>query len=105
MVELRSERTGRDVRRLYACVEDGHLMIGGQDLGPATASVSGDGEYEWCYIYPPESIPALAAALGGSDGEDILDLLGRTYCGSRSYELERICRDTSDSIPRRFWSG
>ena len=47
-VTLRSERSGRDVRTLWAHVDvDGNLHVDGQDLGPRTAPVSVDGEYEW----------------------------------------------------------
>jgi hypothetical protein len=82
-------------------------VIEGQDLGPSTAPVSGDGEYEWSFTFEPEALPALSAALGATEEEDILQLLERDYTGSGSYELERIIRETESSVPRRFsaWSG
>jgi hypothetical protein len=104
-VRLREERNGSDVRNLWAYLtEGGALVIEGQDLGPATAAISNDGEYEWSYSFQPNSIPALCAALGGSENDDILDLLERRYTGVGSYDLERILRATRTAIPRGFWS-
>ena len=104
-VVLRQERNGPDSRFLSARLDaNGALKVDGQDLGPGTAPVSSDGEYEWSQTFPPDSIPALRSALGGNATEDILDLLEREYKGPSSYELERIMRDTADTIPREFWS-
>jgi hypothetical protein len=104
-VTLRDERDGRDRRRLTAyLIEDGTLVIDGHDLGPGTALISDDGEYEWRQTFPPDSVAALGAALGGKRDEDILDLLARRYRNERSYDLERIMRETRDTIPREFWS-
>jgi hypothetical protein len=66
--------------------------------------VSDDEEYEWAYTFAASAIPALVTALGGDAGEDVLELLERRYCGQASYKLERILRDTTESIPRTFWS-
>jgi hypothetical protein len=104
-VMLRDERDGRDLRRLTAyLMEDGTLVIDGHDLGPGTAVISDDGEYEWRQTFPPDSVAALGVALGGKRDEDILDLLARRYRNERSYELERIMRETRDTIPRELWS-
>ena len=104
-VTLRRERSGPDLRSLIArLTSDGELVIEGQDLGPATAMISSNGEYEWGYNFPSGSIPALHAALGGQENEDVLDVLERSYTGEGSYELERIMRETEESIPRSFWS-
>ena len=105
VVELRKEREGRDRRWLDArLLEDGSLRIDGHDLGPATKVVSSDGEYEWSYRYPPSSVGMLLSALGGADGQDILDLLEDRYTGRRSYDLEAVLRETKDTIPSEFWS-
>lgn len=104
-VRLREEHNGSDWRTLRACLrENGTLVIQGQDLGPATAPISSDGEYEWTYTFDPDSIPALCAALGGTEDDDILDLLERRFTGAGSYDLEQIMRDTRTAIPRGFWS-
>ena len=44
---------------------DGQLEILGQDLGPVTRSISGDGEYGWGYTVAADDVPALVIALGG----------------------------------------
>jgi hypothetical protein len=104
-VKLRDERDGRDSRSLTAnLTSDGSLRIAGHDLGPKTAIVSEENEYEWTYTFPVDSVPALCAALSGADHEDILDVLDRGYTGERSYQLERIIQETVDTIPREFWS-
>jgi len=74
-ISLRRERDVDDQRFLDAWVDaSGALHIEGQDLGPSTAPVSDDGEYEWV---PHRGVPALNAGLtagevglliGGLDG-------------------------------------
>ena len=103
-VVLRDERNGRDWRILSASLEGGALVIEGHDLGPSTAPIRSDGEYEWSYRFQSSAIPVLRAALGGTEDVGILDLLARKYTGAHSYELERIMRDTDSTIPRTFWS-
>ena len=47
-VVLRDERNGRDIRHLKAYLDDeGNLHVEGHDIGPGTAIISDDGEYEW----------------------------------------------------------
>ena len=47
-IKLREEPNARDARYLDAHVDAaGDLHLDGQDLGPATSLISGDGEYEW----------------------------------------------------------
>jgi hypothetical protein len=97
-VRLRNEDTGRDRRFLDAFLDaEGDLHIDGQDLGPATAPVSPDGEYEWFSTVRSEHVSQLVELLGGDAGADILDLLEKHYTGAGSYELERILRD--DDVP------
>jgi hypothetical protein len=104
-VYLREERSGRDRRWLDAYIDaEGNLVISGHDLGPATAVMSDEHEYEWSHTFPTSSLPLLLSALGGTDGEDLLDLLASRYTGQNSYELEAVIRDTRDTVPRRFWS-
>jgi hypothetical protein len=104
-VQLLATQDGDNSRFLNARVnDDGSLVISGQDLGPATAMMSNDGEYEWAHTFPAESVPLLCKALGGNGRDDILDLLERSYTGNRSSELERVIGETRDTIPREFWS-
>lgn len=103
VVVLRHERDGQNVRTLDARVDaQGHLCIAGQDLGPMTAMVSDDGEYEWSRTYAAADVPRLFALLGGTPGEDVLSVLERDWSGRRSYELEALTRDCG--IEFTFWS-
>jgi hypothetical protein len=57
-VLLRAEQDGRNQRFLRASLNaEGALVIEGQDLGPKTALVSSDGEYEWSRTILREHIP------------------------------------------------
>jgi len=97
---LREEHHGRDSRNLWAYVDaGGDLHIDGQDLGPATSPVSGDGEHEWFTTIRAEHVPQLVALLGGDDRTAILDLLEQRFVGA-GYELERIVCESR--IPREF---
>jgi hypothetical protein len=104
-VTLRSERSGADRRNLWAYVDEaGALHIDGQDLGPGTAPVSDDGEYEWYQTIAPPDVPRLVALLGGRPGEDVLDVLER-WTGDRSYDFERLLRESDIPVARWVWSG
>lgn len=93
-VQLRRERAGDDWRNLWAYVDEaGNLHIDGQDLGPATAIVSPDGEYEWSHIVEAHHVPNLLDLLGLDAAGDLLDQLERRYSGTASYELERVLRE------------
>jgi hypothetical protein len=92
---LREEQTGDNGRYLWAYVDNqGALHIDGQDLGPATAMVSSDGEYEWFQTYRALDVPRVVALLGGALGDNVLDLLAERWTGARSYDLEKLLRDS-----------
>ena len=102
-VQLREEHDGADSRYLTARLEaNGDLRLSGQDLGPGTAMVSSDGEYEWEQVVPAEHIPTLLAALDAPAGAAILDELSARWSGPASYDLERRIRDSG--IPVRLWT-
>lgn len=103
-VILRDERVGRDIRHLEAYLdEQGNLHIDGHDLGPRTAPVSDDGEYEWFETIAAADLPRLVELLEGAPGEDILDLLGRRYSGPASYEFTSILYNSGIPIRRQVW--
>lgn len=105
-VTLRSERFGDDRRNLWAHLDaEGNLHIDGQDLGPGTAPVSDDGEYEWFQTIAAADVPRALALLGGDPGDDVLAHLGRSWTGARSYELERLLAESGIPIQRATWSG
>ena len=94
-VMLRDEQDGPDRRYLWAYLTaDGALHIDGQDLGPATAPVSADGEYEWFQTIRSSHLPRLVELLGGEPGTGVLDLLAERYTGTNAAELERVLRET-----------
>ncbi len=103
---LRDERRGDDWRNLWAYLDEaGNLHIDGQDLGPGTAPVSSDGEYEWFKTIAAAHVPRVVELLGGEPGEDVLDVLERDYTGQRSYELEHRLRDGDIPVELYIWSG
>ena len=94
-VTLRDEVSGEDARHLRATLTDkGALRIDGQDFGPSTALVSPDGEYEWVTVVSRDHLPTLISLLGGSPHDDVLDLLEENWTGPRSYDLERLLRES-----------
>jgi hypothetical protein len=102
-VVLRDEHSGKDSRSLCAYLDEaGSLHIDGQDLGPSTSPVSGDGEYEWYYTIGVEHLPRLVVLLGGSQDDDLLDLLEERWSGARSGDLEPLLR--TSGIPVTFFS-
>ena len=102
----RDEHDGLDRRHLVAHLDAaGDLHIDGQDLGPATAIVSGDGEYEWFQTIPRASLDRLLVALGADPGDDVLDVLERSYREAGSYELEALLRSGVVPVSRQVWSG
>lgn len=98
-VALRDERRGADTRHLWAYLDDeGNLHIDGQDLGPATAPVSDDGEYEWFCTVRREDLPMLVRLLGEPADADLLNVLQRKWSGARSYDLEKVLRESGIKV-------
>lgn len=83
----------------------GQLHIDGQDLGPVTSTVSGDGEYEYFKIVAGQDIPRLVALLGGRPGEEILDLLKKEWSGEKAYALEDLLREGDVPVVLAVYSG
>jgi len=105
VVTLRSERRGDDKFNLWAYIdEEGSLHLDGQDLGPVTAPVSDDGEYEYFKVVAAADVPRVVALLDGRPGEEVLDLLERSWTGERSWELERRLRESDISVRLHVWS-
>jgi hypothetical protein len=103
-VVLRAERDAVDSRYLEAYVDElGNLHLDGQDLGPGTLPVSDDGEYEWYTTIAAADVPRLLTLLGGTPGDDVLDILERGWTGAGSYALEQLLRDTAFPLQRMVW--
>jgi hypothetical protein len=97
---------GMNARYLWAYLDDqGNLHIDGQDLGPATAMVSGDGEYEWFQVIDAADIPRVVRLLDGKPGTDILDLLEQKWTGGQAGVLEQRLQQSDIPIKRSTWSG
>jgi len=107
MVQLRDERRADGSRLLLWAYLDtlGRLHIDGQDLGPVTRFVSGDGEYEYFKMVSKEGIPRLVGILGEKPGDEILELLGREWTGDKSYDLETVLRDGPIEVVLATWNG
>jgi hypothetical protein len=102
-VSLRAEHDGCNHRHLRATLNaEGALVIEGHDLGPKTAPVSSDGEYEWSRTFLREHIPQLLILLDEAPDADILSTLERNWTGAKSYELELRIRDSD--IPSALWT-
>lgn len=105
-VTLRDEHSGRDHRSLWAYLDDdGNLHIDGQDLGPGTGSVSGDGEYEWFKTIGAEHVPHLLRVLGAPPDAEVLDVLEKQWSGSKAGELETVIRESDIKVDVFAWSG
>jgi hypothetical protein len=105
-VTLRDEHNGEDHRHLSASLDsNGNLVIEGHDLGPGTAMISSDGEYEWTTTVAAGDIGRLLELLGAARDANILDVLVASYTGRGSYELETIIRESDIEVERWSWSG
>lgn len=105
-VTLRDETDGPNSRGLWAYIDaSGDLHIDGQDLGPLTAPVSTDGEYEWFDTISRSDIPRLLSLLGASSDADVLDVLESDWSGRKARDLERIIRESDIEVQTMVWSG
>ena len=104
-ISLVSEHEGPNSWFVDAYLEEGDLRIDGQDLGPATAPMSSDGEYEWFVRVPADWLPRAVVALGGVEGEQILDVLARDYSGRAAYSVRKKLEDAGIPAKLSTWSG
>jgi hypothetical protein len=105
-VTLRDEKEGRNSRHLSAYLDnDGNLHIEGQDLGPATAIVSSDGEYEWHEVISARDVPRLLTILGADPSAGVLDDLEMHWSGVRAGELETRIRTSDIDVKLSVWTS
>ena len=90
-VTLRDEQRDDSSSSLRARITaEGELELVGQDLGPMTSMVSDDGEYEYSWNVPVETLPALREVLGAPADVDLLDFLVEHFSGPASQTLESL---------------
>lgn len=106
-IELcRERRSDGSQHHLWAYRDSAaRLVIAGQDFGPVTRPVSGDGEYEYWYTIDAEYLPRLIALLGGLPGEDILNLLKEKWTDKKSDELGPMLRESDLPVGFSCYSG
>jgi hypothetical protein len=104
-VTLWNVRDERGNRAMWARrLDDGGLMIEGQDLGKVVSEAWGAGltEYEWAWKLPAADVPRVSEALGGSADEDPLAVLMRW---SREHEGRDPGIPIKEAgLPIEFWS-
>jgi hypothetical protein len=89
-LRLGEERDGPDSRTLDAELQaDGAVQFSGQDLGPLTAAVSDDGEYEYWFRVEAHDHARAVAALGGRPGEALMTVLQRAWSGPQAFRIRR----------------
>ena len=105
-VVLRDEHDGADSRHLSAhLTAAGDLVLDGQDLGPATATLTGEDEYEWITTVRSAYLPALVALLDTDPGVSLLDVLEARYTGTAAAELEGILSTGTVPVERSTYRG
>jgi hypothetical protein len=102
-IARRADETGPTWSYLDASLNaEGSLALAGHDMGPGTAILSPDGEYEYWITVKAERFPQLLALLEASADADVLQVLAEHWTGKQSYELERLIR--ASGIPQEFFS-
>jgi hypothetical protein len=100
-IVLRDEKAPHDIRRLTVYDHEGGIRLDGWDLGDGVEAIKGCREYEWIVTVAASALPALVAALGGAEGEDIFEVISRT-CMDDPNRLYATLVDAK--IPYDFWS-
>jgi hypothetical protein len=93
-VLLIQQDDARGLRTIEAAWRDGGIDIQGQDLGR--------GEYEWAWSVQRVDVPAIAAALGGREGDDPMRLLKAWCRANRGADPGVRLREAG--VPIAFWS-
>jgi hypothetical protein len=93
---------GRSI--VYVRGVEGEVRIEGQDLGDAVESIMGAGirEYEWTWTIASGDVDAAVAALGGSEGDDLLELLAAWASAHGDQDPGRFLKDAG--VRMDFWS-
>lgn len=100
-IVLRDERTATDVRRLVVYEHEGGIRLDGWDLGAGVEAIKGCSEYEWTLDVAARHLPALVVALGGTEGEDVFEVIARTCLADANHLYFTI---RAAKIPYAWWS-
>jgi hypothetical protein len=99
-VKLRNEHKDGVWHNINAGLVNGALSISGHDLGPD------DDEYEWWISVAAEDLPAMAVALGGESGTDIIDVLEQRWSGEAAKSLDTAIRSSGVEFKdTSYWRG
>ena len=99
-IVLRDEKTEGDARRLTVYDHEGGVRLDGWDYGDLVEKYQGGREYEWLVTVAARDVPALVAALGGTSGEDVFEVIRRT-CTTDPNHLFSVIVDRN--IPHEWW--
>lgn len=81
-VVLRDRKSEEGTQYEDAALEEGGAVrITGRDTGPGVSEFFGPEitSYEWVYVVSPDRVAGLVETLGGSQGDDVLQLLRARY--------------------------
>lgn len=99
-INIRSRRSGQNFYSLDAKLEDGCLLLSGQDIGPVAEDVwGGDSDYEYWYRFDAENTGKLFQHILGEEAASASDeaLLNsfRDWMGAAETEekLTDACRE------------
>lgn len=101
-VELADTHDEGGSRRVWAEIRgNGLLIIQGQDLGPGTAMISSDGEYEYAYSIASGDIAPVLTTLGAEPTSDPLTYLKANWSGQAAFDLTRRLHQMPQA---KFWN-
>ncbi len=100
VVVVSTHDDGGTVHRELQLLDDGTLLVVGQDLGPRVQRYFGEDEYEFVRRVEPAQVARLLETLGTEASADPLDVLRQRFSdtGPLEQHLER------HGIESSFWS-
>jgi hypothetical protein len=102
-MELQSRLNGETHLHSWVETDDGgNFTLSGSDLAPRDewGDVS---EYEWDTTVRSTDVPALVELLGGSPGQDVLDIIERDWVQLEGAGIERLIRESGIKYQTQVW--
>lgn len=81
--------------------ESGDLTVRGHDVGPSVPQ----GEYEWRYVVRAAQLDQLVTALGGGEGQAVMDVLADMWVGDAAGRLGTVIRESGIEFGWVGWGG